>query len=44
MYIYNNPIKVDHQIIYMINLNQQKHLLLKCLLPNPMNYYYEGEV
>ena len=42
--VYNNPIKVDHQIFYSIKINQQKkHLILECLLPNPMNHHHKGE-
>ena len=42
--VHNNPIKVDHQIFYLIKWNQRKHLIVESLLPNLMNHHYKGEV
>ena len=42
--LYNNTRKVDHQIFYLTKWNQKKHLILECLLTNPMNHHHKGEV
>ena len=42
--MYNDHIKADHQIFYLIKWNRQKHLMLECLLPNPMNHHHKGKV
>ena len=40
----NNPLKLCNQIFYLIKWNQQKHLILECLLPNPINHQHKEKV
>ena len=34
---------MDHQNIHIIKSNQQKHLILECLLQDPMNNHLKGK-